>query len=184
MLRNVLFDMDGVIANFVGGVLRAWGKTLPIRDVQLEFGLQVGFGPWSDPDTWKALDVPGFWEGLEILPDGMDLFRRVHATLGRDRIAFLSDGSRDGAPEGKRRWLDQHLPGFRSEAIFARAKHKIASNELVLVDDYEPHVKKWREKGPAILVPRPWNSRKPETDENGNFDVTKLYDEIFNASWT
>lgn len=176
--RVVLFDMDGVLCDFVTGVLRAWGKFIPARDVQWEFGLQVGMGPWADPAAWRCMESEPFWRELLPLPDGMDLFARVLAAVGPDRVALLSDGSCKHSPEGKRAWLRRHLPAHEHDLFLGRRKFKLAADAVVLVDDYQPHVEAWGRRGPAVLAPRPWNARKPETDAQGRFDPAAVAAEV------
>lgn len=49
----------------------------------------------------------------------------------------------------------------------------------VLLDDHEPNARDFAEaSGRSILIPRPWNSRKPRTCPAGRFEVGQVLEEL------
>lgn len=115
----------------------------------------------------------------------MDLFRRTESAVGPNRVAILSSGACPGSPDGKRRWLDRHLPGHAKRAIFASEKFYAAAPHKVLVEDFEKQHDQWVSPpvaglagGPAILVPRPWNRRRHECKPGGLFCVQTAMAEL------
>lgn len=175
----VLFDMDGVLVDFVGGALRAHGKTLAPSEVVWDFPSQVGFSGSADPAFWEPLSNHDFWAELEPLADGMVAFELVAKAMPKHRIGFLSSGIVKGSSDGKRSWVAKHLPGWEKHLILGTHKALLAAPCKVLVDDHEPNVTAFAAAGGrAVMVPRPWNERKPLTCERGKFDPVSLATEI------
>lgn len=175
----VLFDMDGVLADFVGGALAAHGKELVPSEVVWDFPSQIGFAGAMDPAFWAPLSHAEFWEQLPPLEDGMAAFEAVAARVPRERIGFLSSGIVKGSSDGKRAWVAKHLPGWEKHLILGIHKALLAAPCKVLVDDYEPNADGFGAAGGrAVLVPRPWNRRKPLTCGRGRFDPAAVANEI------
>lgn len=175
----IFFDMDGVLADFVGGSLRVHGKQLHPSEVQWDFMCQVGFAGGGDPGFWEPLSNPSFWAGLEPLEDGLALFRTVEALVGHERLGILSSGLCPGSCDGKRAWIDRHLPGYGKRVVFCTMKGLVGAPGKVLVDDHDLNADQFAEAGGrSVLVPRPWNRRRGEADHGGRFDVAKIANEL------
>ena len=78
-LQKIYFDMDGVLADFEGGVKMLTGQ---------------GFGQPGDRPTkqdeamWAAIkEVPHFYDKLEPLVAGVTAFRAVRAKYG-DKVEY------------------------------------------------------------------------------------------------
>lgn len=174
--KVVFFDMDGVLADFVGATIRV--HNLPLKHADCGWDFWTPHGLLSE-EFWAPLADYHFWANLEPLPDGMDLFRRVEATIGTDRIGLLSSGLCPGSCDGKRDWLKRHLPAYAKSAVFCTTKHLCAAPCKLLVDDHEPNVTGFIEHGgSAVLVPRPWNSRRGETCDRALFNVDAVLREV------
>lgn len=177
MKKTVLFDMDGVLANFAVGSLAAHGQDSALSDFRSydywnEFGM-------SAKEFWGPLENPDFWENLGVHADGIKFFVHVENLIGSERIGFLSSGLCPGSVDGKRRWLDRNMPGYARSACFLANKGLVSGPGKILIDDYDGHAGPWTENGGQyLLVPRPWNSRRHETDGEGNFCPAQLLDEL------
>lgn len=169
----IFFDMDGVIADFVGGSLRAHRKTLPHAECRWDFMTQVGFTGGGDPAFWEPLSNREFWAGLDPMSDWLELFGLAVERWGAGRVAILSSGLCPGSVDGKRDWLKRHLPGFDvKQAVFATRKGLVAGPGKVLVDDHDANVDEFiAAGGEATIVPRPWNRLTRWTGVGGRFDV-------------
>lgn len=177
---TVFFDMDGVLADFVGGTFRVHGKSIPIKDVVWDYPKDLGFPLGSaDPAFWAPLGNARFWENLEPLWDGMRLFQEVANEIGPARIGILSSGLCPGSCDGKRAWLAKHLPGYEKQAVFSHNKRLVGGPGKILIDDHDPNVDGFRAAGGrAVLIPRPWNSAAAESDELGNFGVESVFSRL------
>lgn len=175
MNPKIYLDMDGVLADFVGGSLKLHGKTLPPKEVQWNFMTQVGFSGGGDMTFWEPLSNPDFWANLDVLPDGAKLFEYLWKAVGTENIGILSSGLCPGSCDGKRTWLKKHFPQLERSALFGTVKHMAAAPCKILVDDHEANIDGFRAaKGKGVLIPRPWNSLAEHTDDYGHFDAIRV----------
>ena len=175
MNAKIYLDMDGVLADFVGGSLKIHGKELPPKEVRWNFMDQVGFNGGGDMRFWEPLSNPDFWANLDVLPDGQRLYEMLARNMGAENIGILSSGLCPGSCDGKRAWLKKHFPQLEKTALFGTVKHMAAAPCKILVDDHDPNVEGFRAaRGHAILTPRPWNMLAEHTDANGHFDPERI----------
>lgn len=157
MHKPILLDMDGVLADFVGGALKAHGierfNSLhwpPQWDMATELGI-------SDDEFWAPIHDGGaeFWRQLEPLPWAQELWDGC-AALGS--ITISTSPSRDyESRKGKLDWLAQHFDA-NVGCYFGRDKWLMARHGI-LIDDSDANVQRFCEKGgQAVLFPRPWNA--------------------------
>ena len=175
-MRGVVcyLDLDGVLVDFIRGALRVHNKELPIEDVRWDFHEQVGI---PNNEFWEPMGFD-FWANLDWMGEGQDLLRGIEGLFGESVVLLTSPCLTVGSVEGKVDWVKRNIPGYQRRLFVGPAKHLLASHCKVLVDDHDVNVDKFREHGgKAILVPRPWNSRRKDTI-SGNFNVEKLLGEI------
>ena len=157
---KILLDLDGVLVNFIGGALREH---------------DIAKNPYDDPRNhgeWDIVKLVGmmpakfwrplghsFWLGLDWMPDGRDILEMLEKAVGPDNIALCTAPcDTDGCMDGKREWVWEHLPRYKSRLLMTQDKSVSASAHACLVDDSDKNVEKFREAGGlTILVPRPWN---------------------------
>lgn len=133
-MTQLFLDVDGVLADFDGGVVRLTGLT----PEQLEE--QRGRGGF-----WKALArAEGFYANLDPLPGAPEMVEQV-----RHLKPILLTGLPLGkwaAPQ-KERWAARHFPGVPIITTMARNKHLHMEKGDVLVDDRENHRHLWENAG-------------------------------------
>jgi len=168
MRLTIFLDLDGVLADFIGGL----GRYLKFRD------------GWEQP-TRKgesiaeifevaARDVDNvlmryataeFWESLDPLPWARMLVSRLRlnysiylaSSAGRPDRGLDSYFSR--ACAGKGSWVSGHFPELRDGLLIVQDKRVLAGPQTVLIDDRESVVAPFREAGGrAVLFPAPWNA--------------------------
>jgi len=183
MLSSVLFDLDGTLADFVGGAAKRHGKKFTMADVTAwDFISGWGFDGVHDPRFWDPLSNFEFWEGLQPLRDGMRLFRAIADSVPRENIGFLTSGDVAGCVDGKLAWIKKHLPGWEKHAFVGSAKFFFGAGGNVLVDDYDGHAAAFTARGGKfVTVPRPWNSLKNEACPRGSFNVDAVYARVMDA---
>lgn len=166
MIERVLLDMDGVLADFIGGAMAFHGKDYPHYPHDPD--TQVEQMPWDiervfnmNPHAlWSNLGRT-FWRNLKPLPQFNHYVSSLEEKFGVDRICLLTSPPRsEGAVEGKLDWIREYLPQYRRQFLIGPAKEFCASPHHVLVDDHEVNIQKFRDAGGhGFLVPAPWNSR-------------------------
>ena len=155
-----LLDMDGVLADFIGGACKAHGRQSPYkyRDNQGVFEIEKLWG-MSAKEFWQPLEYEGFWYSLAKTPDADEIVEAAFSTFGRENVAILSAPAefRGCIPE-KKEWMRVHYPELAKNMLFGSAKRFLAGPNKVLLDDRDKNIESFRDAGGAgIVVPRSWN---------------------------
>lgn len=173
--ETIFLDMDGVLYDFVGGVLRAFQLETSVYDIRT-FWLQNMPGTYetekvlsaylgkhiTDQDMWDKIDVLGntFWTSLKTFPWARDLYDLSCRLVGQENVHILSSPARDPvSASGKLQALANFLPpSARRNYILTKHKHYCAGDGRILLDDYPEHIDHFDAHGGyGILVPQPWN---------------------------
>lgn len=151
-----LLDLDGVLADFVGGVYKLRGT--PRKDPM----------NWDfiEAHEWEKMDEE-FWASLDKTPEFDALLSTVEETFGPENICLLTSPVRTaGCLEGKMRWIREHLPAYSRRFLIGPAKEFCAHPRSVLIDDSETNTRAFfKAGGNAVLVPREWNQRRGQSLE-------------------
>lgn len=161
-MYKIFLDMDGVIADFVGGALRLTNSADPYVQEHNKGKFDV-FSLLSPPMTetqfWSKTNYD-FWRTLQKTKEADELVGLLTASFGGDAICVLTKpGPTFGCHDAKRDWLREHFPSLSDRLLCASAKHFCAHPSSILIDDNESNVRNFASAGGhAILFPRPWNS--------------------------
>jgi len=150
-----LLDMDGVLADFTGGIFNR------VRGVPEPKELT-----WDHvrDNEWGLLGLD-FWLRLALMPAAKDIYWAAIKTFGVSNVGVLSSPvMTPGCVEGKKAWLSQHFPSLATGHIFfGSRKEFFAHPDILLVDDRDENVDNFLAAGgAALLVPAKWNRRKGE----------------------
>lgn len=170
-MKPVIFvDLDGVVADFVSAALFVHGRShVPLSSVPWCIEKFLGIEPAA---FWAPLGFD-FWSSLETLPDGMKLLDHALALVGAERIGLLtSPCDTPGCVDGKRAWVERHLPGLKKRLFVGSAKELFAGPGKLLVDDHDANVDRFAAAGGAVIQPaRPWNRHAALCVRGHEFDV-------------
>lgn len=159
---KILLDLDGVLADFVGGIAQAHGRSNPywLSSNHGKYDMDTLFG-MKPEEFWRPTNRASFWADLQKMPDADEIMALCKTFVGEPRIAILtSPAAHVECPTGKTMWVQEHYWHFRRRLIITPAKHFLAHNEAVLIDDSDKNVIDFEKHGGrAILLPRPWNSQ-------------------------
>ncbi len=158
---RLFIDMDGVLADFIGGLCDWYGVLNPYLQ-------EKNKGEWdivkllnrkeTERDFWEELGL-NFWANLPKTPEADGLVRLLKDRYGLENLCILSRPCMTpGCLEGKFQWIKEHFPDFQRRFLFGTVKDMVARHDTLLIDDYPKNVKAFaRAGGSAILMPRPWN---------------------------
>lgn len=158
--RACLLDMDGVLADFVRGVLEVHGRPSPYTDPN-------NLGKWHIPTMWEMTDEEfwdplrgvDFWANLHPTSDCFRILRILENKFG-DNIRILTSPNLDPeCPTGKLEWVRKHIPDYYRKILIGSSKEYCARHDHLLIDDNDHNIEKFTGNGgKGILFPREWNS--------------------------
>jgi 5'(3')-deoxyribonucleotidase len=160
---NFLLDMDGVLADFLSGAIKAlnqkFNRTITLNQYATEFGQWGTYDYYgiSVNDFWKAIEeVPDFWLNLPMMPWGRELYDHL-SHLGE--VTIVTSPSMDpNCAIQKLQWLRNNLNVTPDKVFIGSRKYLMAGNGI-LIDDYYKNIISFRDNGgEAILVPSTWNT--------------------------
>lgn len=158
-MKTLYLDVDGVLANFVGGFL----KLIEREDYTVEkFGFYEDLG-MTTYTFWQIIDEQGekFWRNLKPYPWKDQLLKEVRAFKRKGNEVFIctSPSRHPSSWSGKKFWLDMHAPGL--PIFMCNAKHKLAKEGALLVDDHDKNCEDFEEGGGrSLLFPQTWNGNR------------------------
>jgi hypothetical protein len=167
---EIYLDMDGVCVDFVTAAIEAHG-----------FDAHTILEKWDKeyagefvPHKVLGLEADTFWDHLASLgePFWIDLrpyawFEELLAALKTyGHVVFLSAPA--WAPccvSGKLTWLQSRFGHPFQDYIFTPHKGRLAHSRAVLVDDYDPYIDAFTQRGgTGVLFPQIWNTRAHVTN--------------------
>lgn len=172
MIDTVLLDMDGVIADWTGSVIRLFDKDPEevynnwpegIFDTSVALGVNSGH-------MWARINKLGesFWENLEAYDYLDDLFD----ILPENTYICTKIPCSPVAASGKLKWLQKHARHLKSRFVITTHKHLCANPQTVLIDDHDKNCSLFSlAGGKTILVPQPWNMNASQN--NRRFEYIK-----------
>jgi hypothetical protein len=167
MIKKVLLDMDGVVADFSKLALELLGhEDLYDKPDEFDYEAQMihhmlGI---SNTEFWKRIKGDkNFWVNIPPTPEFSFIISALDNTVGLKNVCICTTPSmwkKGECVEGKITWIERWIPSLRPRIIFTSTKEFAASPTTVLIDDLDSNIKKFRRAGgKGILVPRPWNSK-------------------------
>ena len=154
----VLVDMDGLLVDFPGEIIRRLCPEKSYADFRGDYDIGRALGL---PTDLYSMVGPDFWESCPWMADGRAIWEAILETAGPERVVLCSSPTHESSsPMGKLRWIEHHLgEQWLRRYIFTPCKWACASARTILIDDCEEQVDAFDAAGgQSILVPRPWNS--------------------------
>lgn len=170
-INHIFWDMDGVFADFVGGVLDLMGleaelnaQVWPAGEYSLEKVLNI-----STERLWNLINRGGvdWWAHLDRFAWHTELRSMISDCRGSHSI-LTSPGDCAFAYQGKRLWADRHLSGL--PLTLTGHKQLLAKPSTLLIDDNDRNVDLFKlAGGRAILFPQIWNSNHGQVGDRIEF---------------
>lgn len=168
MIKTIFLDMDGVLADFVGGVCRAFDRNNPYPEETRDYSFWHAW-PGIDFKHVNAICNQAFWHKLDWMYDGRDTLRAIVETVGLEKV-YLSTMPMPNleTPTGKMMWIHDNLPIYLDRTIISTRnvpKSFLAKPGALLIDDKDENIVEFiAAGGQGILVPRPWNREFKNSD--------------------
>lgn len=139
-MTQVYVDLDGVLADFDTGYLKAFG-------VKPDKTKDVGGMDWK-----LVRNTQGFYANLPPMPDFMQLWRYVEEY---DPI-ILTGVPRDvpEAADNKRAWVTKNIGDVPMIGCLSKEKSKHCKPGDILIDDWEKYRDLWLAKGGVWITHR------------------------------
>jgi 5'(3')-deoxyribonucleotidase len=162
--KLIFLDMDGVLCDFLGAALAAFGMTFDPKTYPRglwECWEHIGV---SKGEFWNVIDGIGesFWENLDPYP----WTRQLVSELKKCGTVVISTAPSTcpTSYSGKRMWLQRMRMGHM-DSMFGVKKHLMAREGRILIDDGHHNIDAWEQHGgTAITFPQPWNYAEPVDD--------------------
>ena len=155
MNKIIALDCDGVLSDFVAGVLK-WSKSIGLTNTREQITDFNIFKAWNRPDLWPAFSAEvakKHWVSTLPVIDGavsmVDDLRRLGEVV-------IVTSPYKGAPywmQERNDWLEKHFGFMQKDIIHATHKHLIRAD--FLIDDAAHNIEKF--PGIGLLVDQPWN---------------------------
>ncbi len=158
-------DMDGVLADYYGGICRAFRAPMdppawPYRCRLGDWDFFVGHPLHLNNEQVAPVMNRDFYANLDLLPDARELMKCCEERFGSEVFFLSSPWDTPGCDQGKREWVKKHFPDYSKKTLIGSCKEACAHPKAVLFDDSPKNCESFiRAGGQAILIPRPWNMR-------------------------
>lgn len=154
----LLLDMDGVLVNFVDGIISSFGIEAKHDDwASWNYHKELGF---TDEQMWAPTREAGWWEALNPYPWAGELVEYLRSS--GFKVIFCTSPSTDSkCPMEKVNWLRKHglMDHGKNDYQMGPMKELNAMSGAILIDDSDANVEKYQNAaGKAILFPQPWNN--------------------------
>lgn len=163
---RILLDMDGVLADFVGGAAKLIGFD-PALVTEWDFYPAIGE---TEDSFWKKISKGKslFWEQLEEYPWSVNLITACNITAPTIILTAPSKHRlcKEYSSIGKMRWMSNRWGPEFDDYYLGTKKEFCASPDSVLIDDNDKNCERFQQAGGrAILFPQPWNQNRDIKDK-------------------
>ena len=153
MNKKILLDMDGVLCDTVGGVIK-----------KLKPDYCIGNWTKGEYNISKELELGDFWEGLNymfwtMLEPTKEFDIIIEAMLPYIKDMYIVTSLVTSQADAKLSWLQIHMPtcfDVVKQTIICNDKSMLSNPDYLLIDDCDDNIDNF--DGPKYLVPRPWNT--------------------------
>lgn len=168
-----LLDVDGVVCNFVDGLISAHGWPIKHDDFT-SWNHHRTFGV-TDEAMWEPTNDGKWWTQL---PEYEWAKRLVLELRRHGEIIFCTSPSLDATcPSQKVQWLRDHglMHPRKNDYQIGKRKEMNAKSGAILIDDSDSNVEKFVEHGgTAILFPQPWNRNAAIRGDKVDYVLSQL----------
>lgn len=176
----VLLDIDGVVADFIGGLcsgFRKNGLALTPEDFRSWDLHQTLRTPTEMVMAHNIVEEPGFCLGLDPYPESLEFIKNLQELAEVHPLTSPWIGAPLWSAE-RALWCREM--GLTNYPIFARTEQKSMVRGSILIEDRAETCEAWSKANPGgvcVLLDRPWN----QTGIGPRTARAKSYHEIIKA---
>lgn len=157
-IEHIFLDIDGVLADFMGGVSELFDKDVTAHDSWNVYdALDL-----SPQEFWgKISQTQMFWANLKPYPWARDLVNLCLETT-KGNVTLVTSPSYDAKCYAEKYvWVRKHFPTMTRKLFIGPEKHLLAKPNTILIDDNDSNCRKFREAGGKVITfPQPWNEER------------------------
>ena len=152
---RVLLDVDGVLADFIGGALQIVNDlfgTAHVREDVTQFDIAASLGLTAEQGAVMKRAIgamPRFAGALRVLDGAVEAVRQLHQ-IAEIYIVTSPWNSNPTWCHDREAWLDRHFGILHARVIHTSAKHLVAGD--ILVDDKTSTLEQWRAAHPIGIA--------------------------------
>jgi len=153
---TVLLDVDGVLADFAGALLR-WAGPKYTREQLTEWDLTKALGLGDRQHLFdEYASEPGFCEWLPVIDGAQDFVEGLRSVADIVIVTSPYSAARLWTFE-RLRWLERHFGISKYDVIFAKRKYLVRGD--IMVDDGPHNIEEFVMRGGhGLLIEQPWNA--------------------------
>jgi 5'(3')-deoxyribonucleotidase len=150
-----LLDVDGVLADFIGGALQIVNDlfgTAHVREDVTQFDIAASLGLTAEQGAVMKRAIgamPRFAGALRVLDGAVEAVRQLHQ-IAEIYIVTSPWNSNPTWCHDREAWLDRHFGILHARVIHTSAKHLVAGD--ILVDDKTSTLEQWRAAHPIGIA--------------------------------
>lgn len=152
---TVLLDVDGVLADFAGALLR-WAGPQYTREQLTEWDLMKAIGLEDRQHLFdEYASEPGFCESLQVIDGALGLVDELRRVADIVLVTSPYSAARLWTFE-RLRWLEKHFGISKHDVIFAKRKYLVKGD--IMIDDAPHNIEAFIDQGGlGLLIDQPWN---------------------------
>lgn len=162
MRKRVLFDVDGVLANFCGSAAavmsRVSGRTISHDDIRHWDVTKLLDDESHVKESKRLIESAGFCASIEPYPGSREAVREVAKVADVFFVTAPMHSNRHWIPE-RIEWLESNFGADPKDIVFTYRKFLVKGS--LIVEDSGPNAESWlthHPDGSAVLWDRPYNS--------------------------
>jgi hypothetical protein len=169
MITKIFLDLDGVIRDWVRGVIKWYDLDCMAQDVLTWSWFEKYVEHLMTPKEFWEGQTSTFWETLPFTQEApmiLDVMNYIQKS-GNTSVFLLTSPTLSSAG-ATQSWIRKNMPKYFSDKryIIGPPKYACASKNSILIDDAEHNVFPFAEWGGyGFLYPRPWNCKRDSERE-------------------